>query len=365
MTGLKPRPGLAAIEPYVGGRAKAPGGVRAIKLSANETPLGPSPRAVAAYQAAAANLHHYPDGSARALREAIARRFGLEAERIVCGNGSDELFHVLSQAFLGPGDELIHSAHGFLVYPIAARAAGADVVVVPERALTVDVDAILARVSPRTRAVMIANPNNPTGTYLGLAELRRLRAGLRPDILLVLDAAYAEYVRANDYEPGLALVRESENIVMTRTFSKVYGLASLRLGWAYCPPVVADALNRIRSPFNVSTPAQEAGIAALADGDHVARAVEHNERERRRLTDAIRALGLEVVPSVANFVLIRFPTSPGRTAAEADAQLAAEGLLLRRLEAYGLADCLRLSVGLEAHNSAVIAALARFVRGAP
>lgn len=361
----QPRPGVLSIEPYVGGRATAHSGGRTIKLSANETPVGPSPKAIAACQEAAKAIHLYPDGSAVRLRQALAARYGLHADRIVLGNGSDELFHLLAQAYLGPGDEVLHSAHGFLVYPIAARAAGASVVVVPERAFTVDVDGLLSRVSTRTRMVTIANPNNPTGTYLPASEIRRLRHGLPPQVLLVLDGAYAEYVQRNDYEAGIELVATSDNVVMTRTFSKVYGLAALRLGWAYCPPVVADALNRIRGPFNVSSLAQAAGLAALADDAHIAKAVAHNTEWRGVLARDIGALGIPVVDSVGNFLLLSFPATPGRGAKDADEFLTKRGILLRRMDAYGLPDCLRLSVGLGEDNRAVIAALKEFVEASP
>jgi histidinol-phosphate aminotransferase len=361
MSPPKPRPKIAEISAYVGGRAKIAGAGRVLKLSANETPLGPSPKAVSAYLAAQSALHIYPDQHSTALREAIARVHGLDPARVICGNGSDELFHVIAQAYLGPGDELLHSEHGFLVYPIAARAAGGDVIVVPERNLTVDVDALLSRVGPRTRIVMIANPNNPTGTYLPAREIARLRAGLPEDVLLILDAAYAEYASANDYDAGLSFARASENVVMTRTFSKIYGLAALRIGWGYGPAEVAQAVNRIRSPFNLSSPAQAAAIAALEDQAHIDKAVRHNEIWRRWLSDEIAALGLTVVPSQANFILIRFPAEPARDAEAADAFLTARGLLLRRVTAYGLPDCLRLTVATEEANRLVVAALAEFM----
>ena len=258
---LRPRQGILDIAPYVPGKSALAGGV---KLSSNETPFGPSPRAVEAYLAGAKTLSRYPDGSARPLREAIAKLYGLDPARIVCGAGSDELLNLLATAYLGPGDEAIYSRHGFLVYRIVILARGATPVVAPEKNLTADVDEILARVTPATRMVYLANPNNPTGTYLTFDEIKRLRTGLPDDVLLVLDAAYAEYVRANDYEAGIELVATTNNTVMTRTFSKIYGLASLRIGWAYCPDAVADALNRIRGPFNVSGPAIAAGVAPRA-----------------------------------------------------------------------------------------------------
>jgi len=358
---VSPRRGILDIAPYVPGKSALQGGQPVIKLSSNETPFGPSPRAVEAYVAAAANLSRYPDGSARSLREAIAKLYGLDPARIVCGAGSDELLNLLAAAYLGPGDEAIYSEHGFLVYRIAIRAAGATPVVAPETALTADVDAIIARVSPATRMVFLANPNNPTGTYLSSDAVKRLRAALPDDVLLVLDAAYAEYVRANDYEAGIELVATTPNTVMTRTFSKIYGLASLRIGWAYCPDDIADALNRIRGPFNVSGPAIAAGVAALQDRTAVARSVEHNEVWRGRMAEALSALGLKVTPSAANFLLVHFPKGNGRSAVEADKFLQSRRIILRRVEEYGFPDALRLTVGTEAENRTVLDALHAFM----
>ena len=361
--GLAPRPGILDIAPYVPGRSALDGARPVIKLSSNETPFGPSPKAIEAYLAAVATLSRYPDGSARALREAIAKLYGLDPDRIVCGAGSDELLNLLAQAYLGPGDEAIYTEHGFLVYKIAILGAGATPVVAPERELTADVDAILACVTPATRMVFLANPNNPTGTYLPFDEVKRLRAGLPDDVLLVLDAAYAEYVRANDYEAGIELVATTPNTVMTRTFSKIYGLASLRLGWAYCPPAIADALNRIRGPFNVSGPAIAAGIAALADLPHLEQAVQHNEDWRVRMADALKRLGLGVTPSAANFLLVHFREGNGKSAAEADRFLHSRRIILRRVAEYGFPGALRLTIGSEADNLAVVEALTAFMSG--
>jgi len=357
----EPRPGVLAITPYVPGKSAAPVSGTVHKLSSNETPLGPSPRAVEAYRELAGHLERYPDGSASKLRRAIGARYGLDPDRIVCGAGSDELLNLLAQAYLGPGDEAVYSEYGFLVYRIAILAAGGTPVVAPERGFTADVDALLASVTERTRVVFLANPNNPTGTYLPVAEVRRLHAALPPNVLLVLDAAYAEYVRRNDYEAGLELVATFDNVVMTRTFSKIYGLAALRLGWAYGPAHVIDALNRIRGPFNVSAAAIEAGAQAVADARFVEEARAHNDRWLPWLAEAIGQLGLEVTPSVGNFLLIRFPVESRRTAAEADAYLLSRGLILRRLDAYGIGDGLRLTVGSEAANHAVVAALEEFM----
>lgn len=359
--GPAPNAGILAIEAYVPGESKLPGGVKPIKLSSNETPFGPSPKAIEAYMAAAANLHLYPDGQATALRQAIGRRYGLDPARIVCGAGSDELLTLLAHSYLGPGDEGLYTEHGFLVYRIAILSAGASPVVAPERNLKTDVDAILAKVTPRTKVVFLANPNNPTGTYIGIEEVRRLRAGLPARVLLVLDAAYAEYVSRNDYEAGIELVATTPNTVMTRTFSKIHGLAALRIGWAYCPSRIADVLNRVRGPFNMSAPAIAAGAAAIEDAKFTEAAARHNEAWLAIVSSEIGKLGLAVTPSVANFVLVHFPASGAHTAAAADDYLKSRGIILRRVSGYGLPDCLRMTIGSEADNRAVIAALAAFL----
>jgi histidinol-phosphate aminotransferase len=338
--------------------------VKPIKLSSNESPLGPSPKAVAAYKAEADRLERYPDGAVTALRQAIARRYGLDPARIVCGCGSDELISLIAHHYAGPGDEVLHSAHGFLMFKITALASGATPVAAPEKNYRVDVDAMLARVSERTKLVFLANPNNPTGTYIPHDEVRRLHRGLPGHVLLVLDAAYGEYVRRNDYEAGLELVATTANTVMLRTFSKIYGLAALRLGWAYCPAAVADVLNRVRGPFNVTAPAIAAGVAAVEDAEHVERAVAHNERWLPWVTAEIGKLGLEVTPSIGNFVLVHFPTGPDSTkgATAAEAFLKARGIILRPVGAYGLPNALRMTLGTEEENRVVVAALAEFVR---
>ena len=360
MSSLVPGPGILNIAPYVGGRSSAEGVERVIKLASNETPLGPSPRAIEAYTGLAGELHRYPDGGANALCEALGDHYRLEPERIVCGNGSDELIGLLARAYAGPGTAVVHSAHGFLMYRIAAQAAGARVVAAPETGYTADVDALLAAAEPTTRVVFLANPNNPTGTYLTADALRRLRAGLADDMLLVIDSAYAEYVECHEYSPGIDLVDEYDNVVMIRTFSKIYGLSALRLGWAYCPGEIADVLHRIRGPFNVNAPAQTAGVAALRDTAHTATAKAHNQHWLPWLSEGLSGLGLDVVPSVANFVLVRFP-GDGKTSAAASDYLTKRGILVRAVGAYGLPDCLRITVGLEDENRAVLAALGAFL----
>jgi histidinol-phosphate aminotransferase len=361
MTAPQPKPGILEISPYVPGESSVPGGMKPIKLSSNETPLGPSPKALAAYRAEAGSLERYPDGSAIALRNAIGRAYGLNPDRIVCGSGSDELLNLLAHAYLGNGDEALFTEHGFLVYRIVTLGNGATPVVAPEKNFTTDVDALIARVTPRTRIVFIANPNNPTGTYIPFDEVRRLHKALPSNVLLVLDAAYSEYVRRNDYEAGLELVATTENTVMTRTFSKIHGLAALRLGWAYCPAAIADTLNRIRGPFNITAPSISAGIAAIEDKNHVEASVLHNENWLAWTTTEIEKLGLQVTPSVGNFILIHFPRDDAKAgAAAADAHLKLRGIILRRVTGYGLPDALRMTIGTEADNRAVVAALAEF-----
>ena len=357
----QPRPGVLDIDAYVPGKSKAPGVAKVFKLSSNESPLGPSPKAAAAYREAAGNLQDYPDGGSTELRQAIGRTFGLDPNRIVCGAGSDELLNLIAQAYLRDGDEAVYTEHGFLMYPIYASGHGAKPIKVAEKDYTANVDAILAAVNDKTRLVFIANPNNPTGTYVAFDEIKRLHQALPPRVILVLDAAYAEYVQRNDYEAGIELVATSENVVMCRTFSKIHGLAAVRLGWLYGPAHIVDALNRIRSPFNVNTPAMRAGIAAIEDSVHVEKSVAHNSRWLPWLSEEIGKLGLKVTPSVANFVLIHFPQDKGRTAADADAFLTERGLILRRVAGYGLPNALRLTVGTEEANRLVVKALSDFL----
>jgi histidinol-phosphate aminotransferase len=365
MTSPRPRPGILEIVPYVGGKSGAASGRPVAKLSSNESPLGPSPAAMAAYRDLAQDLHRYPDGGSSALRHAIARRHNLDPELVVCGAGSDELIGLLVRAYAGPGDEVLYSRHGFLMYPLAALAAGAHPVAAPETELRADVDALLAQVTSRTRLLFIANPNNPTGSYLTGAELRRLRERLPPDVILVIDAAYAEYAEAADYESGLELAGSTPNTVAMRTFSKLYGLAALRLGWMTAASGIVDVMNRVRGPFNVSFPAQAAGVAALADEEHAEKARAHNRTWLPWLEREFAALGLRTYPSLGNFLLVEFPSGSGRNAAAANAYLEAEGVIPRQMGAYGLPDCLRISIGLAEENRRLVEALAGFVAGRP
>ncbi|MGI9498940.1 MAG: histidinol-phosphate transaminase [Geminicoccaceae bacterium] len=361
MANPRPRPGILEIQPYVGGKAAADGAARTIKLSANESALGPSPKAIEAIESALVHSHRYPDGGADRLRAAIGRRFSLAPAQIVCGSGSDELIHLLIAAFAGPGEEVLYSAHGFLMYRLNALAIGATPVAAPENGLRTDVDAILAHVTTRTRLVFIATPNNPTGSYITADELSRLHAGLPDDVLLVIDAAYAEYVHRDDYTTGQELVDRTANVVMTRTFSKMFGLAALRLGWLYAPPGIVDVLHRVRGPFNVNSLAQTAGIAALEDRDHQERSVAHNDHWLPRMTQAIAGLGLTVYPSIANFILIGFSADDPKTASAASTWLEKDGITARPMVAYDLPNCLRLSIGQEEDNRAAIDSLERFM----
>jgi histidinol-phosphate aminotransferase len=349
------------IQAYVPGKSSAPGVAKVYKLSSNETPLGASPNAVDAYAAVGRHLEDYPDGASTELRDAIGQALGLDPKRIVCGAGSDDILNLLARAYLRDGDEAIHTTHGFLVYPIATLGAGATPVVAEETEYTADVDAILAKVTEHTRMVFLANPNNPTGTYIPFDEVKRLHAGLPKHVLLVIDAAYAEYVRRNDYESGIELVATSENVVMTRTFSKIYGLAGLRLGWLYGPAHVVDAVNRIRGPFNVGAPSIAAGVAAIKDAAHVERARQHNEKWLAWTTEEIAKLGLKVTPSVGNFILIHFPETKGKTAAEADMLLTSRGAVLRAVKAYHLPNALRMTIGTEEANRLVVKTLAELM----
>ncbi len=357
MTGPIPRPGILEIEAYQGGKSKDTSFEG--KMSSNESALGTSPKAREAFGDAAAILHRYPDGGSSELREAIAAHHGIEADRVVCGFGSDDLLQLMCRGYAGPGDEVLYTEHGFLVYPIAAQAVGATAAAAPDDGYIASVDSLLDSVTDKTKLVFLANPNNPTGTYLNGEELLRLHAGLPEDIALVIDGAYAEYVDEADYDTGLELARHAPNVLMTRTFSKIYGLAALRLGWAYGPDSIIGVLNRLRGPFNVSLPAQAAGVAALEDQDFVDQVRTHTSQWREWLRQRIRGMGLSVVRGSANFLLINMGTP--QQAAAADAFLQQQGWFLRRMESYGFPEHLRLTVGTEDENRGVTDALVEFL----
>lgn len=357
MSAPAPRPGIERVSPYVGGES-ARGGVN---LASNENPFGAGQAAREAYAAALESLHLYPDGGSARLRGAIARAHGLDADRIVCGCGSDELLGMLARAYAGPGDRVVHSAHGFLMYRISALTAGATPVSVPERDLRADLGAMLAASGERTRVVFLANPNNPTGSWVGRGELEKFVDRLPERTLLVLDGAYAEYVDDEEYEAGAAWAGARPNVVMTRTFSKIHGLAALRVGWAYCPQPVADTLNRLRGPFNVGAPAQAAAAAAAEDVAHVLASRRDNARNRADLVAGLAELGIEAPPSAGNFVLMRMGSPEAALAA--DAALRRDGVYVRAMGSYGLPDCLRAGVGGERGVRRLLESLAAHRRG--
>ena len=356
MNEIKPQPGIMDIAPYKGGSSHIEGVDEVIKLSSNENPLGPSPAAKAAFRDSSEHLHRYPSDDHIALREAIAEVHGLDADRIVCGAGSDEIIALLCQAYAGPGDDVIYTEHGFLMYRISSLAAGATPVAVPERDRVADVDAILAACSEDTRLVFIANPNNPTGTMIGGNELARLADGLSPQAMLVLDGAYAEYVE--DFDGGRELVETRDNVVMTRTFSKIYGLGALRVGWGYAPKEVVDVLNRVRGPFNVNAAALAAAEAAVQDTDYTEHCRVENNKRRAWLSAELAKLGVASDRSYGNFVLARFADRDESIAC--DEFLKSRGLIARRVEGYGLPNALRITVGDEAACQKVVAAVADF-----
>lgn len=358
-TAPQPRPGILDLSPYVGGEGRMAAGVTPVRLASNENPRGCSPLARAAYLAAADDLNRYPDGNATALRNAIAAKYSLPVEQIVCGAGSDQLISMIMRGYAGPGDEVVHSRHGFLMYSVAARAVGAKPVAVDEKQLTTDIDAVIAAVTDKTKIIMLANPNNPTGSLLPASEIARLIDKVPPHVVIVLDAAYAEYVEDANYNAGEQFVASHDNVVMLRTFSKVHGLAALRLGWGYFPPAMADAMNRLRGPFNVSVPAQAAGIAALSDDDFVEATVEKNTRERARLAQALDQLGLGVHPSAGNFLLVDF----GARAESIRLALKERGIFVRQMGAYELPTHLRITVGLKIDNDQLIEALEEILGG--
>lgn len=362
MSGPRPKASIAAIHPYVAGKSNAAGFAQPTKLSANENPLGCSPAARAAFLAGGDTLHRYADPQANALREAIAAKHGLEPAHIVFGAGSDEIFSLACQAYLNPDDTMVQPQYAFAAWAIAARAAGAEVISAPERDYTIDVDALLAAVDARTRVLFAANPASPTGTRIPFAEIKRLHAGLPQDVLLVLDGAYAEYAEDEaDYDSGLRLAQSAPNVLVTRTFSKIYGLAALRIGWGYAAAPIADALNRIRLPFNVPAPSQAAALAALADHAFVETSAQHAREGRNDLALFLRELGFIVLPPAANFVTARTPAGFPLQAPEIERALAARGILVRGLSGYSMPDALRFTVGAAGEAAALRTALADII----
>lgn len=357
--GPKPLARMKTFAPYVQGKCKIEGKDAAIKLSSNECCFGPSPAAVEAYHRTASQLHRYPDGAQAGLRLAIAREHGIDPEMIVCGNGSEEIIGLLIRCYVGESDELLLSQNHFVMCSIYGKGQGANIVLAPETDYTTDIDAMLERVTTRTRVIAIANPNNPTGTYVTASEMERLIASVPDDILIIVDGAYADYVVKDDFDAGARWVESHNNVVMTRSFSKMYGLAGLRIGWAYGPPAVIEVVNRLRTPFNASIAALAAAEAAIADHEHVTRVREHTIRWLARFQEAFTELGLRVIPSVANFYLMDFSDLPGKTAEQAGAYLEANGIIPRP---GGSDKCLRITIGNESENEAVLETLSAYLR---
>ena len=361
LAGPQIKPGILDIEPYKPGRASAEGVAHPVKLSANENILGCSEHARAAAIAAIADLNLYPDGRGGGLRAAVAARYDIAPECILLGCGTDEIFQLINDVFLTPGDNIVQGEYGFGAYAIGARKNQAQVRYAAEPHYRVSVDNLLAEVDERTKLVFVANPANPTGTFLSAEEVRRLQAELPPHVVLVLDGAYAEFADDPTFDDGLALAKTVDNIIVTHTFSKIHGLANLRTGWAYAPAQLADAIDRVRLPFNTTLLGQAAAVAALADEDFQERSREHVNQWRPWLTQQLGGLGLDVVPSQANFVLVGFPQEPGRSAPAAEAFLASKGWIVRGVGGYGLPDHLRITIGLEEHMRGVVDTLSEFM----
>ena len=354
---LQARPGIMDVQPY---RPGAPAPEGAVKLSSNENALGCSPKASQAFVNAMNKLHIYPDGGATQLRQAIANSEHIDFRQIVCGAGSDEILQLIGRAFLSEGDKVVQSQYGFLVYRLVAMQSGAYVAFAPEKNFTTNIDALIETAGDDTKIVFLANPNNPTGTVVPLRDIKRLREKLPKKTLLVLDGAYDEFVDMQDYKGALDLVDNHDNMVVTRTFSKIHGLAAVRLGWMYAPEYIADIIQRVRGPFNVNLPAIEAGIAAIEDKEFLEKSKNFNKHELRFLLQSLRGFGYEVSPSVCNFVMIHFPSQPGQTARDANKFLTSKGLIVRDLRAYGLPDALRISIGSKDANRQVVDALETF-----
>ena len=360
MNGPKAHDWINELDVYISGKSETVHAVKSIKLSANESALGPSPMAMAAYVNEAQKLHRYPDPAYNELRQTIAGRYALDMKRITCGVGSDEILKLACRAYIKPGDEAIYVAHSFSMYPIALKSVGGVAIEVADENYTANVDNILGAVSDKTRIIFIANPNNPTGTYLSKAEINRLWTNIPSDVLLVLDAAYAEFVDKDDYDAGIKLVERSKNVLMTRTFSKLYGIAALRLGWAYACEDISQTLDKVRDPFNVPSSAQVAGVAALKDSEFEEKALAYNKQWREWLSENLTNLGLMVIPSQTNFILIKFEDNK-KSATAANDYLLRHGYILRYYSSGGLEDCLRLTVGLESENKEIVKLLKAFL----
>jgi len=353
MTQPQPKPGILDIKPYIGGEGRVEGVTHLVRLASNENALGCSPKARAAYLAAGNDLQRYPDGSAAELRAALSRTYNLSPDKIICGSGSEELISLLVRAYAGQGDEVLYSQYGFLMYPLCAKAVGATPVAAPEKDFRTDVEAVLKAVTPKTKMLLLANPNNPTGSYLTRDEMKYLCEKLPPNVLLLLDSAYAEFVEEKDYDDGRSLVDAHPNVVMLRTFSKIYGLAAVRLGWGYCSPEIVGVVNRVRGAFNVNAPAQAAGIAALDDHEFLEKTIKMTRDGRKFLFDQLAHLNIRTWPSVGNFILAEF----GDKSEAVRNALKDKGIFIRQMGAYNLPHHLRITVGTADDNQRLIDAL--------
>ena len=329
-----------------------------VKLASNENPLGVSPGVREAIARELPELARYPDGNAFGLKAALSAHHGLAPERIVLGNGSNDILELVAAAFLAPGRAAVYSQHAFAVYPLATQARGAQSIVVPAENFGHDLQGMLAALTPQTRVVFIANPNNPTGTFVSGRELSDFLDRVPSDVVVVLDEAYTEYLPADCRYDSISWLKRHRNLVVTRTFSKAYGLAGLRVGYGLCDPKIADLLNRVRHPFNVNSLALAAAVAALADREFVEKGCEINSSGMRQLTDGFSALGLEYIPSVGNFVSFRVPRAHDKARAGAVFQsLLRQGVIVRPVGGYGMPDHLRVTVGLPEENRKFLEAL--------
>ncbi|MCQ2913914.1 MAG: histidinol-phosphate transaminase [Alphaproteobacteria bacterium] len=351
---------IMEISPYVGGTSKLPGFDKVVKLSSNEGAFGVNPNVVEAIRSHAELMFRYPDGSSQELREAIAKVHNLDKDKILCGTGSDNVIDIICEAFSKDGDDVIMTQYGFSMYRVCAKGNGANVIEVPEKNYTVDLDAVLSAITNKTKIIFITNPGNPTGTYLPKKDLYDFCKKVPSNILIVLDSAYAEYVPCEDYTAGAEFVEEFNNVIMLRTFSKIYALGGLRIGWSYASKEIIDVFNRIRAPFNVNTMAQYAGVVAMQDREFVKKCFEHNKKWQKKFPEELSKIGLNCTPTVANFVLVHFPKT-GKTSEKCDEFLKQHGYIVRRVLAYGLKDELRITIGNEEEMTTLVSLLKEFM----
>lgn len=356
---LHVHPDIAALSPYVPGKPidelqREMGLARVIKLASNENPLGPSPKALAVLSDGAATLHRYPDGGAFRLREALADRWKVTADHVILGNGSDEILGLLARTFLAPGDEAVMADHTFVIYKMEVTAAHGKAVTVPLKAWRHDLPAMAEAITPRTRLLFLCNPNNPTGTMVSAGEVERLLARLPEHVVVVFDEAYFEYVRSAEFPDSMAYVRQGRNAIVLRTFSKIYGLAGLRIGYGVTTPEITNYLNRVRPPFNANSIAQRMALAALGDDEHVAKSRAMNEAGMEQMVNGLRAMGFTPIPSEANFVYV----DVGRDGRQVFEALLRRGIIVRHIEGR----MVRVTIGQAEENQAFLTALAAVVQ---